>query len=299
MSGSMTDDLKCLSMHDARDLKKMLIEHIAGDKDSQIHADLMKELLKKVASQSRELKEALRSIEEKNRQLEELNALKNEFLGIAAHDLRSPLGTIQMLSDVIVDLGDDNLTGDQKSQLEEIRAMSDHMLAMLDELLDINAIERGSLTIRSEKQKYQDFLTSVVKMNRMRGEKKGIALELQNSAEDLEFPFDRSKLSQVMNNLLSNAFKYSYGKTRVLVRVSPKDGGVLTEVIDEGQGIPARELSTIFRPFHKSSVKSTAGEKSTGLGLAISRKIIEGHGGTMAVTSEVGKGSNFHFTLPL
>lgn len=106
-------------------------------------------------------------------------------------------------------------------------------------------------------------------------------------------------MTQVMNNLISNAIKYSYPNTNIKIEVTRSDDYILTEIIDEGQGIPRDEMENLFKKFHKTSVKTTAGERSTGLGLAITKKIVEGHGGKINVTSIVNKGSTFYFTLPL
>jgi len=102
-----------------------------------------------------------------------------------------------------------------------------------------------------------------------------------------------------LNNLISNAIKYSHPNTMIRIEVLKEKDFVVTKVIDQGQGIPENELPHVFKPFQKASTKPTAGEKSTGLGLAIVKKIVEGHQGIIGVESEVGKGSNFFFRLPL
>jgi signal transduction histidine kinase len=102
-----------------------------------------------------------------------------------------------------------------------------------------------------------------------------------------------------LNNLISNALKFSEPGTAVTVQASRVNGSVVVSVRDQGQGIPAEELDKLFKPFSKTSVRGTAGEKSTGLGLAICRRIVEGHHGRIWAESEVGKGSVFNFSLPL
>ena len=107
------------------------------------------------------------------------------------------------------------------------------------------------------------------------------------------------KIEQVMNNLLSNAVKYSHPGSRVEVSAQAVNGSVVVAVRDEGQGIPADELDNLFKPFARTSVRGTAGEKSTGLGLVIVRKIVEGHQGEISVESQVNHGSTFRFKLPV
>jgi len=103
----------------------------------------------------------------------------------------------------------------------------------------------------------------------------------------------------VLNNLIGNAVKFSHRGTRVRVRLTATASAVTVAIQDQGQGIPAADLPLLFKPFARVSVRSTAGEQSTGLGLAICRKVIEGHGGSIRVESEVGRGSTFIVTLPI
>jgi signal transduction histidine kinase len=110
---------------------------------------------------------------------------------------------------------------------------------------------------------------------------------------------DRAKMEQVLNNLISNAIKYSPSDTTVDVRLYREHGKAVLSVRDRGQGIPEDELDALFEPFATTSVQGTAGERSTGLGLVIAKRIVEGHGGEIEVESEVGEGSNFVVTLPV
>jgi signal transduction histidine kinase len=112
-------------------------------------------------------------------------------------------------------------------------------------------------------------------------------------------PLDAGKIEQVLNNLVTNAVKFSHTGSLVRVRVTCATEAVTIAVDDQGQGIPDADLPKLFKPFGKASVRSTAGEDSTGLGLAIARNIVEGHGGRIGLHSSVGKGSSFFFTLPL
>lgn len=110
---------------------------------------------------------------------------------------------------------------------------------------------------------------------------------------------DQGKISQVLNNLIGNAIKYSYPDSIITIKVFKEGDQFVTQVIDNGQGIPESEIEGIFNPFKRTSVRPTGGEASHGLGLAIVKKIIEGHNGHVGVRSEFGKGSVFYFTLPI
>ena len=110
---------------------------------------------------------------------------------------------------------------------------------------------------------------------------------------------DASKIEQVLNNLISNALKFSNAGTCIAVRVGLKEDSVVISVRDQGPGIPANELGRLFSPFARTSVKSPTGEKSTGLGLVIVKHIVEAHGGSISVESKPGRGTAFHVVLPL
>lgn len=238
-------------------------------------------------------------IEEQKLKLENLNNLKNEFLGMAAHDLRNPIGAIKMFSSYLIDFGSENLVDQQKLFIERINKSSDFMLHLLEDLLDISKIEAGKLELRFSKRNYMEFVKQIIEINKSFADNKNISIDFVVKDNIPDFNFDSDKIEQVLNNLLSNATKYSHPDTKIIVEIKKQKKEVLTSVIDQGQGIPKKELPLVFKEFQKLSVKSTAGEKSTGLGLAIARKIVEGHKGKIGVESKVDKGSNFHFTLPI
>jgi len=240
----------------------------------------------------------MEEIARKNKELEDLNKLKNDLLGMAAHDLRNPIAAINTIIYLILYGGDENLTEEQLELLKEIEYSGNFMLNLLNDLLDVAAIESGKLTLKRERGDYLEFLSQNIKVNRVLAGKKNIALDLKFDDNIPEVNFDKDKMSQVINNLISNAIKYSHPETKVTVEVKRKNGFLLTSIIDEGQGIPYEELQYVFKEFHKTSVQATADEKSTGLGLAITKKIVEGHGGKIGVESEVSRGSRFYFTLP-
>jgi signal transduction histidine kinase len=133
----------------------------------------------------------------------------------------------------------------------------------------------------------------------MLAEKKGIRLAFAPECGLPPVILDRQKIEQVLNNLVSNALKFSLPGSMVRVSASRVNGSVVVTVGDRGPGIPSEELDRLFKPFSRTSVRSTAGERSTGLGLAISRKIVEAHGGRIWAESEVGMGSTFSFSLPV
>jgi two-component system sensor histidine kinase/response regulator len=138
-----------------------------------------------------------------------------------------------------------------------------------------------------------------VSLNALLAQRKNIAVTLRIEGELPALSLDEGKIVQVLNNLISNATKFSQPGTSITVHVAAENAEVRITVRDQGLGIPEDERGKLFQPFGKTSVRSTGGEVSTGLGLAIVRKIVEGHGGRIWVESEVGVGSAFIFTLPL
>jgi signal transduction histidine kinase len=243
-----------------------------------------------------------RELEEKNQELQSIVEQKNELLGIAAHDLRTPAGTILGFSGLLREIIDEKSSMDIDNELRDytsiINRESAKMLQMLGELLDISKIEAGKLDLRKEETDYVSLLLQNIGINDHLARKKRIRIVSEVGSIDNKLFIDRDKIDQVLSNLIGNAIKYSYPDSVITVKVFQEDGNIVTQVIDQGQGIQAKEIGQIFHPFKKTSARPTNGESSHGLGLAIVKKIIEGHNGRVGVTSEYGRGSVFYFTLP-
>ena len=239
-----------------------------------------------------------RELAKKNVELEELNKQKNRLLGMAAHDLRSPLGVILIYSEFLENEASAVLNKEQRMFVTTIKEMSEFMLNLVSDLLDVAAIESGELKLNRQPADLVRLIQRNVKLNGVLAAKKGIEIFFNPPSKTPELTFDENKIEQVLNNLIGNAVKFSHRGTRVFVRLESSTDEVVVAIKDEGQGIPDADLTKLFKPFSKASVRATGGEQSTGLGLAIVRRIIEGHGGRIWVESEVGKGSTFSFTLP-
>jgi signal transduction histidine kinase/ActR/RegA family two-component response regulator len=240
-----------------------------------------------------------REMVRRNVELEKSNVQKNRILGMAAHDLRTPLGVIRSYSAFLEDAVGDTLSADQREMLAVIKATSEFMLGMVTDILDVTTIEAGQLTLHRQPTDLAGLIRHNVTLNRVLADQKGIAVELAPMPDLPSFGVDGPKIEQVLNNLIGNAVKFSERGRVVRVRLTRSSDTVTITVQDEGPGIPAADRPNLFKPFGKASVRGTAGEQSTGLGLAIARNIVEGHGGRIWLESEVGKGSTFFFTLPL
>ncbi len=233
-----------------------------------------------------------------HQKLAELNHVKFKFLGMAAHDFRGPLGAIKGFAKLLSDGVLGTLEPRQLEVLEMVQKSSDSMLGLLNELLDASAIESGELEIRKQQVSLREVLEKAILSNRPLATAKSIALELVVSPSAETAHLDENRILQVMYNLISNAVKYSYPNSRVVVSAAPDSRGVVVTVADEGQGIATAELSLLFKEFGRTSAEPTGGEKSVGLGLAIVKRIVEAHGGRVWVESEPRKGSKFFFYLP-
>lgn len=246
-----------------------------------------------------ELADAQRELAKKNAALAALNEQKNRLLGMAAHDLRNPLGVIMSYARFLNRMAGAKLDEKELQFVAQIEKSSQFMLRLLEDLLDVSQIESGKLALHLAPLDLAALVENNVALNRVLAGAKQIDIALELPAGLPAVEADATKIEQVLNNLVSNAVKYSHAGTAVRVSVGADDKEIVVAVRDQGQGIPEAELSKLFQPFSKTSVKSTAGEKSTGLGLAITRKIVEGHGGRIWVESRVGEGSTFSFSLPL
>ncbi len=243
----------------------------------------------------------LSTIVEKSRlyqQLIELNQMKNRFLGIAAHDLRSPISIIMNYVEYLLEGHPGKITESQDNILNKMLKVSEKMLNLINELLDVNAIEAGRLELIMRPTDLTNYLKECYEENLVLSKAKSIELVLDLEPELPVIVMDPHRIDQVMNNLINNAIKFSYPNTSITLRARALDKDVAVSVQDQGQGIPAQEVDNLFTDFGKTSVRPTAGEKSTGLGLAIVKRIVELHGGRIWVESKVGVGSTFTFTLP-
>lgn len=236
-------------------------------------------------------------IDQQNKELQKLNQLKNHFLGMAAHDLRNPLSSIQMAAEVLLFPLNESLESEQQGLLNLIQDQAHYMANLLNDLLDVAQIESGHLSLNREWVIMRDFLRDGVSRYTSQAAKKKITLSL-NEIDDGCAGIDPTRLRQAVDNLISNAVKYSPAGSCVTVRGLRDGGGWRIEVQDEGPGINEEDKKRLFQDFTRLSAQPTGGEKSTGLGLAIVRRIIQAHGGTLGVNSKPGEGSTFWFSVP-
>ncbi len=246
-----------------------------------------------------ELATVQRELAKKNAALDRLNQLKNQFLGMAAHDLRHPIGVVRMYSEFVLDEAGKTLGAEHREFLEIIRTAGETMNQMLDDFLDIAAIEAGKLEMNFAVVDVAALIHRNIRFNRPLAAREQIRLDLTCPESGLTGRVDANRLDQVLNNLINNAIKYSSANTRIDVAVEPAGAGVKIAVKDEGIGIAKEHLAKLFQPFERLERPRTTAEKSSGLGLAIVANIVAGHGGDITVESEPERGSCFRVYLPL
>ncbi len=238
----------------------------------------------------------IEEMEKKSRKLKVLNEQKNEIIGIVAHDLRSPLGVIQGFSDLLTEEVENE---EHKDFASLINKESSNLLNLLNDLLDISKIESGKLELKRKEIDYMALIYQNTKINSFFAQKKRILITVESEIEHQLLSIDEGQIIQVLNNLIGNAIKYSYPDSEVTIKIFKEDNQIITQVIDQGQGIPKEEIENVFLMFQKTSTKPTAGESSHGLGLAIVKKIVEGHEGQIGVKNNQEKGSTFYYSLPI
>jgi len=238
-------------------------------------------------------------LEEKNRRLEELNKSKNEFMRIAAHDIRGPVSTIIAFADLLLEPNNDLPIKKQQEFLNYIKDSSIFTNELLSELLDFSVIESGENSLNIKLNDFNDLIEHIAETFNYIAAQKKIEVYLEKNINIPLFCFDRNKIEQVVQNLLSNAVKYSNHNTKITITVNKSGNYLIVQINDEGPGISSKDIKKLFKPFQRGSAKATGGEKSTGLGLSICKLIIDQHNGNIWVDSSEGKGSSFFFKIPI
>ncbi len=231
--------------------------------------------------------------------LREMNDEKNEFMGIAAHDLRSPLSQIKGFSELVVE----EAQALKHSELEDwgrrIRDTTTRMVEMVQNLLDSNRIERGEMKLNLVPTELSSVLASVVEAYRPRAAAKQQTLHCEKDAPSITVQVDPQVIVQVLENLVSNAVKYSPPGKNIFVRLRKLPAAVRCEVQDEGPGLSDDDQKRLFGKFARLSAKPTGGEHATGLGLSIVKRMVEAMNGRVWCESEPGRGAMFVVEFPV
>lgn len=228
---------------------------------------------------------------------EKIKSEQNEFIGIAAHDLKNPIFSIQMLAKILYD--EDTLTEEEIKEFSgDILESSEKMLNVINNVLDISKIENGRKEFTFEVADFTELLKSVINTYKLKAAVKDIEIESELK-EGLTVNVDRNALIQVFDNLVSNAVKYSPIGGNVRISTLIKEANAVISVKDNGQGLTEDDKKKLFGKFAKLSAKPTNGESSSGLGLSIAKSYVDAMNGRIWCESEHGKGAEFFVSIPL
>ena len=274
----------------------VISRNVAGE----FQAELV-DLLKTFATQSALAIQNARlfhEIADKSRQLETASQHKSEFLANMSHELRTPLNAIIGFSEVLAQGMFGEVNEKQSEYLRDILESGRHLFSLINDILDLSKIEAGRMELEASEFALPQAIQNALTLVRERALRRGIALHHVIDDRVADIRADERKLKQVLLNLLSNAIKFTPEGGRIEVRATPANGTIEVSVTDTGIGIAPEEQEAVFEEFRQVGAADKKAE-GTGLGLALSRKFVELHGGKIYVTSQVGVGSTFTFTLPI
>jgi signal transduction histidine kinase len=238
-------------------------------------------------------------LEDKRRQLEEANQHKSEFLASVSHELRTPLNAIIGFSEVMLERLFGEVNEKQEEYLQDILSSGRHLLSLINDILDLAKIEAGRMELEAGDFDLPQAIDNTLVLIRERALRRGITVERTVDPALGEIRGDERKIKQVMLNLLSNAVKFTPEGGRIAVRAAAANGTAEVSVVDTGVGIAPEDQEAVFEEFRQVGTDYARKHEGTGLGLALARKFVELHGGKIWVTSQVGQGSTFTFSIPI
>jgi signal transduction histidine kinase len=259
------------------------------------------ELLRTFATQSAlaiQNARLFREIEQKSRELEAASRHKSEFLANMSHELRTPLNAIIGFSEVLSERMFGELNDKQEEYLKDIHSSGQHLLSLINDILDLSKIEAGKMELELSDFDLPMTIDNALTLIRERAARRSIALHTTVDQRVGQIQADERKIRQVLLNLLSNAIKFTPESGRIEVGAKSVNGSIEVSVTDTGVGIAPEDQEAVFEEFKQVGTADKKVE-GTGLGLALTRKFIELHGGKIWVKSQIGQGSTFTFTVPV
>ena len=234
------------------------------------------------------------------RKVQEANQFKSDFLANMSHELRTPLNAILGFSEILIDKKVGDLTARQLDYLNSIHESGNHLLHLINDVLDLSKIESGKIELQLESFSSYRAIEEIIKVLKPIADKKNIHVELKPSSGIDAICLDKNKFKQILYNLLSNAIKFNIPEGQVYIEVSPLENNYfLLKITDTGVGITQENLSKLFIPFVQLDSGKSGMQEGTGLGLALTKKIVEAQKGEIRLESVLGKGSTFYIKLPI
>lgn len=256
-----------------------------------------KRVNEQLESQKKNIETQNRMLENQKEKLTELNREKDHLIGIVAHDLKSPLNKMKALAQLTGMAGE--LNEEQQELLGKIDLVHDQASSLVRDLVDLYQAESAESNLQLSSFELNGFIRELISNFKQVAADKQISLEAELQPEPIQLTTDRASLTRILDNLISNAIKFSNSDTQVKVRANAHSEGVTLAIQDQGPGISESDRKKLFQKFTKLSARPTAGESSSGLGLSIVKALIERLGGGVSVDSELGEGSTFFVKLPL
>lgn len=244
-----------------------------------------------------ELKHAREKLTSLNNELELINGQKDEMLGVVSHDLKNPIAAIQSLAEIL-QMDNEWSPNEQEEVIENIRKSAVYMRGLVEELLDVNSITRGAISLKIDDFDWVDLAQSVINTNLSNATRKDQEIEFQCDSHSIPIVSDERVSFQIVDNLMSNAIKYSPPGKKIVVTLKEENNAITCSIKDNGPGLTEDDQKKLFTQFTKLSARPTAGESSTGLGLSIVKKLALALNGDVWCTSEIGHGSIFSVKVP-
>ncbi|MDR4507079.1 MAG: response regulator [Candidatus Brocadiaceae bacterium] len=261
--------------------------------------DMSSKLQASYALLEQRIAEKTAHLQNANLALERANTLKSEFLANMSHELRTPLNAIIGFAEVLKDKICGDLNEEQTDFVKDIHSSGQHLLQMINDILDLSKIEAGKMTLQYEVFPIPDAVEEVYHILQGLAAKKHLQLRAEIEPEMINIEADRVKFKQVLYNLLSNSIKFTPEKGSIITKACVINDSLQVSVSDTGIGMKPEEQEKVFKAFWQADGSFSRQYQGTGLGLALTKRIVEMHGGDISFESEYGKGSTFYFTLPL
>ena len=268
------------------------------ERELQVNQDALEKTISVLRESQIRIVELAENYEQEKIRAEEASQSKSEFLANMSHELRTPLNAINGFSDIMQKelfgpLGDSRY----KEYVNDILFSGQHLLSLINDILDMSKIEAGKMTLNTEELQINDIIEQVVRIVRGRADENRLKLVFEDKpAKEIEA--DPRAVKQVLLNLITNAIKFTPEGGVVKVEVEPKSAGLIIRVTDTGIGISQEDIDRLAQPFEQIDSQHSRQHEGTGLGLALSKSLVELHGGNFNIQSKVGQGTTVTFTLP-
>lgn len=265
----------------------------------QVNQDALEKTINVLRKSQVRIVELAENYEQEKIRAEEANQSKSEFLANMSHELRTPLNAINGFSDIMKremfgPLGDSRY----KEYVNDILFSGQHLLSLINDILDMSKIEAGKMTLNTEPLVMSDMISQVIRIVRGRADENRLKL-IYDGTETPEIEADPRAVKQILLNLTTNAIKFTPEGGMVRIAVEPKSAGLIVHVSDTGIGISEQDIARLAQPFEQIDSQHSRQHEGTGLGLALSKSLVELHGGNFKISSVVGEGTTVTFTLPV